>query len=108
MVKKYGMNSSDWGYMVVDDGIELDHKIGSNTRDKLDTASQKVVEISEKRVRAILTENINKLKELAQKLCEYEELNKQDIDAILSGKNLENENEKKEAKRKFSISSIAI
>jgi cell division protease FtsH len=103
MVKKYGMNSSDWGYMVVDDGMEIDHRIGSNTRDSLDTASQKIVESSEKRVRYILTENLNRLKDLAQKLCEYEELNKEEIDSILSGKTFEKESEKKNAKRSFSI-----
>jgi ATP-dependent Zn protease len=108
MVKKYGMNSSDWGYMVVDDGVELEHRIGSNTRDSLDTASQKIVETSEKRVRNILSENLNRLKDLAQKLCEYEELNKEEIDQILSGKSMDKENSKKTAKRSFSISSVAI
>ena len=108
MVKKYGMNSVDWGYMVVEDAMEIEHRIGSNTRDSLDTASQKIIESSEKRVRNILTENLDLLKDLAQKLCEYEELNKDEVDAILSGKPFQKNSIKKSAKRVISISSIAI
>ena len=105
MVKKYGMNPIDWGYMVVEDSYEIQHRIGSDTRDKMDTATQKIIENSEKRVRNLLNENLIRLKELAQKLCEYEELNKEEIDNIMTGKF---DKMKKDSKREITISTIAI
>jgi len=106
MVNKYGMNSSDWGYMVVEDGVELSHRIGSNTRDNLDSAAARIVDESEKRVRNTLKENIEYLTKLAQKLCEYEELNKEEIESIFKGQF--KKAEEKKQKREFTISQVAI
>jgi len=106
MVKKYGMNSLDWGYMVVEDGAEISHRIGSNTRDNMDTAAQKIVDESEKRVKSIIDENREFLTKLAQKLCEYEELNKDEIESIFQGNFKKSEDQNK--KREFSIPQFAV
>jgi ATP-dependent metalloprotease len=105
MVKTYGMNKDDWGYMVVNEDVVVDHRISGNTRDNLDTASQKIIETSSKRVRSILNENINKLKDLAQMLCVYEELTKEDIDHIMKGTFDVNS---KERKREMNIQTFAL
>jgi len=85
MVTKYAMNRG-FGYMVVEDKGEVSHKISDNTRNDLDTAAEQIIQESNERVTRLINENMADLKNLAQKLVEYEELSKEDLDAILKDK----------------------
>ena len=85
MVQKYAMNKV-FGYMVVEDKGEVSHKISHSTRNDLDTAVDQIVQESNDRVKKLILENMDDLKNLAQKLVEYEELSKEDLDTILREK----------------------
>jgi ATP-dependent Zn protease len=94
MVTKYAMNKL-FGYMVVEDKGEVQHKISSKSRDVLDTAAEQIIQESNSRVTRLLKENLDDLKNLAQKLVEYEELSKEDLDAIIKLKSGELPRERK-------------
>jgi len=94
MVQKYAMNK-DFGYMVVEDKGEVQHKIADSTRNYLDTAAEQIIQESNERVSKLIKENMADLKNLAQKLAEYEELSKEDLDAILKLKSHELPRERK-------------
>jgi ATP-dependent metalloprotease len=85
MVKKYAMNKA-FGYMVVEDEYQVSHRIAANTRNTMDLAVDNILKERTSRVKETLKLNSDSLKVLAQKLVEYEELNKEDIEKILSGK----------------------
>jgi cell division protease FtsH len=94
MVTKYAMNKI-FGYMVVEDKGEVSHKISDSTRNELDTAAEQIIQESNSRVTKLIQDNIDDLKNLAQKLVEYEELSKEDLDAIIRDKSDELPRDKK-------------
>ncbi len=94
MVQEWAMNK-DFGYMVVEDKGEVSHKIAGSTRNDLDSAVDKIIQEASERVNDLLKENLDDLKNLAQKLAEYEELSKEDLDAILRDKSSELPRERK-------------
>jgi ATP-dependent Zn protease len=108
MVKRYAMNK-EFGYMVVEDDMIVSHKISGDTRNELDKATSNILKQRSSIIKEILQNNIVELKNLTQNLVEYEELSKFDIERILSGKEIEGEDEKaKVKKRDFSIEGMAI
>lgn len=84
MVKLYAMDNG-FGYMVVEDDYIVSHRISGNTRNSLDVSVDNILKQRTAIVKEILKTNIGELKTLSQKLVEYEELNKSDIDNILTG-----------------------
>lgn len=105
MVKKYAMDPS-FGYMVVDDNDTIvQHRISSDTRNSLDHAVNSILNQRTSLVKEILNNNLNELKILAQNLVEYEELNKDEIEKIIEGKDNTGEKNKK---RNISIEGIAF
>lgn len=105
MVKQYAMDTQ-FGYMVVDSNMMVGHKISGETRNMMDVSVSTLLNQRSKVVRTILESNIADLKKLAQKLVEYEELSKEDIEKILTGK--EDEIGKNDKKREFSLEAIAL
>jgi ATP-dependent metalloprotease FtsH len=88
MVSKYAMYNK-FGYMVVkEEGHIIDHRISEGTREDIDSSVATIINQRTAIVREILNDNITDLKNLAQKLIEYEELSKEDISKILSGKEI--------------------
>lgn len=85
MVKQYAMDSL-FGYMVVEDDYIVSHRISTDTRNVLDTSVGNILKQRTAVVKEILNNNLEELKNLSQKLVEYEELNKNDIEKILAGK----------------------
>jgi ATP-dependent metalloprotease len=108
MVKQYAMDKK-FGYMVVDDDYIVSHRISGDTRNELDVAVANILKQRSSLVKEKLKENINDLKTLAQKLVEYEELNKSDIEKILSGQDVDSSSDdKREKKRTVAIEGIAL
>lgn len=108
MVKQYAMDKK-FGYMVVDDDYIVSHRISGDTRNELDVAVANILKQRSSSVKEKLKENISDLKTLAQKLVEYEELNKSDIEKILSGQEVDStSNDKREKKRTVAIEGIAL
>lgn len=108
MVKQYAMDKK-FGYMVVDDDYIVSHRISGDTRNELDVAVANILKQRSSAVKEKLKENISDLKTLAQKLVEYEELNKGDIEKILSGQEVDSSsNDKREKKRTVAIEGIAL
>jgi ATP-dependent metalloprotease len=108
MVKQYAMDKK-FGYMVVDDDYIVSHRISGDTRNELDVAVANILKQRSSSVKEKLKENISDLKTLAQKLVEYEELNKSDIEKILSGQEVDSSSDdKREKKRTVAIEGIAL
>jgi ATP-dependent metalloprotease FtsH len=96
MVMKYAMYNK-FGYMVVrEEGNTVEHRISEGTRDEIDSSVANIISQRTDIVREILNNNITDLKNLAQKLVEYEELNKDDINNILSGKEIKRDPKRKD------------
>lgn len=86
MFKKYGMGREELGIQVINDSsYVVEHKISSETRDKLDTAILNLINERSQIVKSKLLENSDKLKLLVSNLVEYEELTKADMDQIFRG-----------------------
>jgi ATP-dependent metalloprotease FtsH len=84
MVTKYAMNSKDFGYMFVNEGYVVDHRISNETRNSRDLGIDSIIVKAQQNVRQVLTENSAQLKILTQNLLEYDELEKDEIEKILS------------------------
>jgi cell division protease FtsH len=108
MVTRYAMNK-DFGYMVVEDDMIVSHKISGDTRNELDNAAANILKQRSAVIKEILKNNIVELKNLTQNLVEYEELSKFEIERIISGKEVDNVDDKaKVKKRDFSIDGVAL
>jgi ATP-dependent Zn protease len=92
LVKRLGM-SVEWGFSIVDEGKNLknEHKISQTSRNVIDAACQDVLKDSEKRVRRIISQNVEKLKDLAEKLEKERTIMKGEMVEIFR-ENQENEN----------------
>jgi ATP-dependent metalloprotease len=106
MVKKYAMGSKDFGYMYIDEGQVVDHKISNDTRNQIDIAADSIVKRASERVREVLNNNVSELRLLTQHLLEYDELDRDDLEKILSGK--ESERKLKDKVRSVNIDSISV
>jgi ATP-dependent metalloprotease len=106
MVKNYAMDNK-FGYMVVEDDNYVSHRISGDTRNDLDVAVSNILNARSLIVKQNLQESISDLKSLAQKLIDYEELNRNDIENILTGKDV-GDNDKREKKRNIRIEGIAL
>jgi ATP-dependent metalloprotease len=96
MVMRYAMENK-YGYMVVkEEGYTVEHRISAETRDEIDSSVVNIVNQRTNLVREILNENVSDLRNLAQKLVEYEELSKEDIGNILAGKEINREMRRKD------------
>jgi ATP-dependent metalloprotease len=93
MVQKFAMNN--FGYMVIDEGNYLHHRISEVTRNEMDQSVGDMLNTRSDLVREILNLNISELKLLAQNLVEYGELDRTDIDNIFQGKKVEKSEDKK-------------
>ncbi len=107
MVKQYAMDKK-FGYMVVEDDYKVSHRISGDTRNDLDYAVSNILHQRTSLIKESLNSNIMDLKTLAQKLVEYEELSRSDIEKILTGQDVDEEQNKKEKKRNFSMEGFAI
>jgi cell division protease FtsH len=87
LVKRLGM-SVEWGFSIVEEGKKgkNEHKISKTTRNAADSACQEVLKDSEKRVRRIISQNLEKLRNLAEKLEKERTLMKGEIEEILKDK----------------------
>lgn len=89
MIKNYGMKGSEFGLQVINDSNYIvDHKISQETRDELDKVVLSVINERSAIVKKKLKENSHLLKLLTKNLIQYEELTKEDIEKIFSGKDL--------------------
>ncbi len=93
MVQKFAMNK--FGYMVIDEGTYLHHRISEDTRNEMDQSIGDLLNARSDLVKEILNINIGELKLLAQNLVEYGELDRSDIDNIFQGKKVEKAEDKK-------------
>lgn len=94
MVQKFAMNNK-FGYMVVDEGQYLHHRISDNTRNEMDESVGMILNTRSEIIKNILMNDISELKSLAQNLVEYGELDRDDIDNIFCGKKVEKAEDKK-------------
>ena len=106
MVKHYAMDNK-FGYMVVEDEYVVSHRISSDTRNDLDVAIANILKQRSTLVKQNLQDSITDLKTLAQMLIEYEELNRSDIENIMNGKDV-GDDDKREKKRNVRIEAIAL
>jgi ATP-dependent Zn protease len=89
MIKNYGMKGSEFGLQVINDSNYIvDHKISQETRDELDKVVLSVINERSAIVKKKLKDNSHLLKLLTKNLIQYEELSKEDIEKIFSGKDL--------------------
>lgn len=93
MVQKFAMDK--FGYMVIDEGSYLHHRISEKTRDEMDQSIGDMLNLRSVIVQEILNNNICELKALAQNLVEYGELDRTDIENIFQGKKVEKTEDKK-------------
>ena len=107
MVKQYAMDNK-FGYMVVEDDYIVSHRISGDTRNELDVSVANILKQRSFLVKENLKESITDLKTLAQKLVEYEELNRSDIEKILTGREVDENEDKREKKRTVRIEGIAL
>lgn len=93
MVQKFAMN--EFGYMVIDEGQYISHRISEGTRNEMDSSIGNILNSRSGLVMEILNNNVAELKSLAQNLVEYGELDRGDIDNIFQGKKVEKREDKK-------------
>jgi ATP-dependent metalloprotease len=93
MVQKFAMN--EFGYMVIDEGQYISHRISEDTRNEMDSSIGGILNSRSGIVMEILNSNVADLKSLAQNLVEYGELDRADIDNIFLGKKVEKKEDKK-------------
>jgi ATP-dependent metalloprotease FtsH len=99
MVTKYAMNSRDFGYMFINEGYIVDHRISSETRNSRDVSIDSIIVKAQQNVRHVLNENSAQLKALTQNLLEYDELEKEEIEKIMSSEiNIDNKFQKNKNK----------
>lgn len=93
MVQKFAMNK--FGYMVIDEGTYMHHRISESTRNEMDQAVGDLLSTRSWLIKEILNNNVAELKVLAQSLVEYGELDRNDLDNIFQGKKVEKAEDKK-------------
>lgn len=89
MVTKFGMEVEDYGLMVIEDGNEKEHKESEWTRTQVDNQVDRILSNRANLVRTELEGKEAEVKVLAQKLIEYEQLTKTDVEAILKDLNVD-------------------
>ena len=74
MVKNFGMFSTDTGYIYVDDNSDTPEKVSENYKAKIDETIKLILKDSHDRVFNILKTHANDLKNISQKVFQYDTL----------------------------------
>jgi ATP-dependent metalloprotease len=88
MVKKFGMYGQNVGYIYVEDeGYSWEEdEVSDKYKTKIDEAVQVILKDSHDRVYQSLKESANELKNISQKLYQYDTLNYDELEAAIEGR----------------------